>query len=206
MPPEEDDGQIPLPGFEEHLSPAMALESLLFVADEPVAPGQLARVLNLSEEAVVAALTALGESYVNSSRGLRVQTRNGRYQLVTAPEVAQLIENFLNLDATTRLSAPALETVAVIAYRQPVTRAQIEAVRGVDCSGVLRTLQQRGLIEETGRMEVPGRPVLYGVTDLFLHYFGLTDLGQLPPLADLEAERIDEILEAMGASALTSQQ
>ena len=115
--------------------------------------------------------------------------------LVTAPEAANLIETFLNLDATSKLSAPALETLAVVAYRQPVTRAQIEAVRGVDCSGVLRSLLQRGLLEEVGRMDAPGRPVLYGVTDLFMHHFGLTALHELPPLESSELARIEEVIE-----------
>jgi segregation and condensation protein B len=100
----------------------------------------------------------------------------------------------LNLDATTRLSGPALEALAVIAYRQPVTRAQIEAVRGVDCSGVLRSLQQRGLIEEVGRLDAPGRPVLYAVTDLFMQHFGLLGLSELPPLGQADLGRLDDVL------------
>jgi len=125
---------------------------------------------------------------------LRVAERNGRFQMVTAPAAASLIEAFLNLDMTTRLSAPALETLAIVAYRQPVTRAQIEAVRGVDCSGVLRSLVQRGLVEEVDRLDAPGRPVRYGVTDLFMHHFGLTKLQELPPLPAAESEQIDNAL------------
>jgi segregation and condensation protein B len=169
-----------------------ALESLLFVADEAVEPAQLARALGMGAAEVEAGLQALDAVYREGARGLRLQTRNGRYQLVTAPEAANLIETFLNLDTTTKLSAPALETLAVAAYRQPVTRAQIEAVRGVDCSGVLRSLLQRGLLEEVGRLDAPGRPVLYGVTDLFMHHFGLTALHELPPLESTELARIEE--------------
>ncbi|MCS6825855.1 MAG: SMC-Scp complex subunit ScpB [Caldilinea sp.] len=168
-----------------------ALESLLFVADAPVEAEQLARVVNAPAEVVERHLRALGEMYRAQNRGLRIAERNGRFQMVTAPEAGELIEAFLNLDATTRLSAPALETLAIIAYRQPVTRAQIEAVRGVDCSGVLRSLLQRGLIEEIDRLDAPGRPVRYGVTDLFLQHFGLTSLQELPPLEPQEAEQID---------------
>lgn len=172
-----------------------ALESLLFVSDEAVEPAQLARALGMAPGEVEAGLQALDAAYREGSRGLRLQTRNGRYQLVTAPEAANLIETFLNLDATSKLSAPALETLAVVAYRQPVTRAQIEAVRGVDCSGVLRSLLQRGLLEEVGRLDAPGRPVLYGVTDLFMHHFGLTALHELPPLESSELARIEDALE-----------
>ncbi len=172
-----------------------ALESLLFVSDEAVEPAQLGRALGIAPGEIEVGLQELDAAYRAGNRGLRLQTRNGRYQLVTAPEAANLIETFLNLDATSKLSAPALETLAVAAYRQPVTRAQIEAVRGVDCSGVLRSLLQRGLLEEVGRLDAPGRPVLYGVTDLFMHHFGLTALHELPPLESTELARIEEAIE-----------
>lgn len=171
-----------------------ALESLLFVADAPVEAAQLARVVNAPVEVVEAHLRRLDELLRAQARGLRVAERNGRFQMVTAPAAALLIEVFLNLDMTTRLSAPALETLAIVAYRQPVTRAQIEAVRGVDCSGVLRSLMQRGLIEEVDRLDAPGRPVRYGVTDLFMHHFGLTTMQELPPLPVTESEQIDNAL------------
>ncbi len=122
-------------------------------------------------------------------RGLRVQKHNNRFQLVTDPSLAPLIETFLELDLSTTLSGPALETLAIVAYRQPVARAQIEAVRYVDCAGVLRSLLQRGLVEEVGRLETVGRPILYGVTDHFLQHFGLIEMTELPPLetADTDA-------------------
>jgi len=173
------------------LTLAGALESLLFVSDEAVDPLRLAQAIGLAPAEVEAALLALDAAYREERRGLRLQVRSGRYQLVTAPEAANLIETYLNLDAGARLSAPALETLAVVAYRQPVTRSQIEAVRGVDCSGVLRSLIGRGLLEEVGRLDAPGRPVLYGVTDLFMHHFGLTALHELPPLEDAEIAAIE---------------
>lgn len=158
------------------------VESLLFVSDEAPDAVQLAKALNVTLESIHATLQRLDRLYRQDGRGLRLQNRDGRYLLVTAPETAGAIEDFLNLDLTTKLSGPALETLAVIAYRQPATRLQVEAVRGVDCAGVLRSLIQRGLIEEVGRLETVGRPILYGVTDLFMQHFGLMDLKELPPL------------------------
>jgi segregation and condensation protein B len=166
------------------------LESLLFVAAEPVEPRQLAQTLGQTVEVIELGLAELADYYQRSLRGLRVQHFNNKVQLVTAPAAAPFIEAFLNLDNTTRLSSPALETLAVIAYRQPVTRAQIEAVRGVDCAGVLRSLVQRGLVADVGRVEGVGRPILYGVTELFMQHFGLMEMGELPPLKDSEADRL----------------
>jgi segregation and condensation protein B len=166
------------------------LESLLFVAAEPVAPLQLAKTLELSLDVIEQGLAELANYYQRSLRGLRLQRFNDKVQLVTASAAAPFIEIFLNLDNSTRLSAPALETLAVIAYRQPVTRAQIEAVRGVDCAGVLRTLVQRGLVADVGRMEGVGRPILYGVTELFMQHFGLMEMAELPPLEESEADQL----------------
>jgi segregation and condensation protein B len=164
------------------------LESLLFVASEPVSLAQLAGAVTAPEAEVVEQLQQLAKFYLEQQRGLRLQNYNGKYQLVTMPEAAAYIEHFLNLDTTTRLSSAALETLAVVAYRQPVTRSQIEAVRGVDCAGVLRSLLQRGLIQEIGRMEGVGRPILYGVTEHFMQHFGLMDLAELPPLEQTEED------------------
>lgn len=173
-----------------------ALESLLFVSDGPVETKQIARALELDAGLVEALLRQLDDEYRSQQRGFRLMERSGRFQLVTAPAAAAIIETFLNLDMTAKLSAPALETLAVVAYRQPVTRAQVEAVRGVDCSGILRSLLQRGLIEEVDRLDAPGRPVLYGVTDLFMQHFGLTSLQELPPLESKETEQLDKAIDA----------
>ena len=151
------------------------------MAGEPVDVASIAKTLDLPAAMVEQGLADLAESISDGSE-LRLQVHNGKYQLVTAPAAAPLWK-VLNLDFSTKLSSAALETLAVVAYRQPVTRAQIEAVRGVDCAAVLRSLMQRGLIEETGRLEAAGRPILYGVTDLFMQHFGLMELGELPPLA-----------------------
>ena len=166
------------------------LEGLLFVADAPMAASQFARALQLDIATVEAGLEALTQFYVTGNRGLRILEHNKKFQLVTVPAFAPLVEEFLHLDSSTRLSGPALETLAVIAYRQPVTRMQIEAVRGVDSASVLRSLLQRGLVEEVGRLELAGRPILYGVTDLFMQHFGITKLGELPVLEPTEADTL----------------
>ncbi len=166
------------------------LEALLFVCDAPASPAQFAQALSRPEAEILAGLTDLQILYKETGRGLRLQERNGRYALVTAPQAAGAIEAFLNLDLSSHLSAPALEALAIVAYRQPVTKAQVEAVRGVDCGGVLRTLLQRGLIEDVGRLETVGRPILYGVTDLFMQHFGLENLQDLPPLQTVDADAL----------------
>jgi segregation and condensation protein B len=166
------------------------LESLLFVAAEPVDPNRLARSLQLPPTEIERGLAQLAADLQGARRGLRLQRFKGSVQLVTAPAAASTIESFLDLETSTKLSGPALEALAVIAYRQPVTRAQIEAVRGVDCAGVLRSLVQRGLVAEVGRLESVGRPILYGVTELFMQHFGLVEMDQLPPLEETEADRL----------------
>jgi segregation and condensation protein B len=162
------------------------IESLLFVADEPVDIGRLAAVIGVKREAVEEALRELSEEY--ERRGLRLQRKGGRVQMVTAPEAAPYIQRFLELDVSSRLSIPALETLAIVAYQQPITRAEIEAIRGVNCDSVLRTLVRKGLIEEVGRLPQAGRPIIYGTTFEFLQYFGLEDLSELPPLDEEEQD------------------
>ncbi len=158
------------------------LESLIFVSGEPAHRADLARVLGLSESETAELIEELAADY--EGRGIRLERHDGRVQFVTAPETAEVVQTFLHLEAgASRLSNAALETLAVVAYRQPVTRPAIEAIRGVEVSGPLRTLQQRGLIAEIGRLAAVGRPVLYGTTDEFLRQFGLSSLADLPPLA-----------------------
>jgi segregation and condensation protein B len=188
LPPLPPDVFIDVNGTEIGLS--ALLESLLFVADAPIEPLQVAKALDIKRQAVEEGLTRLDRLYRENGRGLRLLERDDTFQLVTLPEAAPAIEIFLSLDLTTKLSGPALEALAVIAYRQPVTRAQVEAVRGVDCAGVLRSLLQRGLVEEIGRLDTVGRPILYGVTDLFMHHFGLTGMNELPPLGTEAADTL----------------
>jgi len=156
------------------------IESLLFVADAPLSISQLTEVLQCSPAAVEEALQKLARDY--QGRGLRLQRLGDKVQLVTAPESAPYVERLLGLGSTSKLSAAALETLAIIAYKQPITRAEIEAIRGVNSDSVLRTLMSRGLVEEIGRLESVGHPALLGTTFEFLQYFGLSDLADLPPL------------------------
>ena len=134
------------------------------------------------------------------SRGIRLQRHANAAQLVSMPEAADVIETYLGLDLTTKLSRAALEALAIVAYRQPVTRPHIEAIRGVNSDGVIRTLHHRGLIEEVGRLEQAGRPILYGTTFEFLQYFGLDTLDELPPLEEDMLEILTERAEGQGDS------
>jgi segregation and condensation protein B len=162
------------------------LEALLFVAAEPVSVSQLAEALQTSPAEIEAGLAELEAQLL--TRGLRLQRFQKRYQLTTAPETAAEVEAFLGLEATSKLSKAALETLAIVAYQQPVTRPQIDAVRGVNSDGVLKSLLSKGLIDEAGRTEGPGRPILYVTTSDFLLHFGLGSLDELPALElDLEA-------------------
>jgi segregation and condensation protein B len=162
-----------------------AIEALLFVSAEPVAAQQLAAVLDISISAVEQGLKQLDDEL--QMRGLRLQRHGGRLQLTTAPQMAEIVERFLGLEATSRLSRAALETLALVAYQQPVTRPYIEGVRGVSSDGVMKSLLGKGLVQEVGRAEGPGRPILYGTTPDFLQHFGLNSLTELPPLALPEA-------------------
>jgi segregation and condensation protein B len=172
----------PPPAFPEPepLSLPALLEALLFVADGPTPVGNLAAALQVVPDAVEAALDELAGTL--AGRGVRLQRMGDRVQLVTAPQAARAVEDFLGLQGTVRLSPAALETLAIIAYKQPVTRPALEALRGVNCDAVLKTLLSRGLIEEVGRTEGVGRPILYGTTFLFLQHFGLESLAELPLL------------------------
>jgi segregation and condensation protein B len=163
-----------------------ALEALMFVSAEAVSPSQLAAALDISTSAVEQALEQLNGELL--TRGLRLQRHGGRVQLTTAPEMAEVVERFLGLEATSRLSRAALETLAIVAYQQPVTRPQIEAVRGVSSDGVMKSLLGKGLVQEVGRTDGPGRPILYGTASDFLQYFGLNSLMDLPPLDLPEVE------------------
>lgn len=174
------------------------VESLLFVAEGPVTIAALARALEADAAQVEEALGELKRDY--AGRGMRLQRARDKVQLVSAPEAAPVIEKFLGLDGAGHLSAAALETLAIVAYRQPITRPAIEAVRGVNCDGVIHSLLARGLIQEVGRMETVGRPILYATTFEFLQHFGFQSLDDLPKLPEdvkWEPERT-ELREVFG--------
>jgi segregation and condensation protein B len=162
------------------------LEALLFVAPASVTAAQLAVALNLPLRQIEKNLDYL-ESHLqlaSPARGVRLQRHHNRFQLTTAPELAADVEIFLGLEVSSRLSRAALEALAIIAYQQPVTRPEIDAIRGVNSDGVLKSLLSKGLIQEVGRAERPGRPILYSSTAEFLQNFGLNSLTELPPLVD----------------------
>ena len=175
------------------------LEAMLFVAPGAVAVGQLAEALELPQAEVEAGLLALEEAYRNAQppRGLRLQRHGGRVQLTTAPQAAELIERFLGLEASTRLTRAALEALAIVAYEQPTTRPRVDSIRGVNSDGVLKSLLSKGLIQEVGRAEAPGRPILYSTTPDFLQYFGLSSLNELPELNLGELETAGEDQEIL---------
>jgi segregation and condensation protein B len=156
------------------------LEGLLFVAAAPVTIAQLAEVLQCKTQEIEVSLQKLDQT-LSQGRGIRLQWHAGKVQLTTSPYIAQIIEKFLGLETTSHLTRPALETLAIIAYRQPVTRPGIDAIRGVNSDGVLKNLLNKGLVQEVGRMDGPGRPILYGTTAEFLQHFGLASLAALPP-------------------------
>jgi len=188
---------------EERPLPSLPLktlvESLLFVAEGPVAIAALARALQVETGQVDEVLEELKRDYAD--RGIRVQRLREKVQLVSAPDAASVIEKFLGIDGAGHLSPAALETLAIIAYRQPVTRPAIEAVRGVNCDGVIHSLLTRGLIQEVGRQETAGRPILYSTTFDFLQHFGLRDVEDLPPLEE-QTEKVlaDAVAEVQSAA------
>ena len=165
------------------LSLPAVVESLLFVADGPVLVSHLAVALEVPPGQIEEALTELGKLYAGTSRGISLQRMKDRVQLTTVPAAAAHVERFLGLESVQRLSHPALEALAIVAYQQPVTRPRMESIRGVNCDGVIKSLLAKGLIEEVGRTEGPGRPILYGTTPAFLQHFGLSSLEEMPPLA-----------------------
>ena len=156
------------------------IEALLFVAPGSVSVSQLATALAVPNRDVEKGLNELEEAY--QFRGVRLQRHGGQIQMTSAPEAAEVIETFLGLEATSRLSSAALEALAIISYQQPVTRPQVDAIRGVNSDGVIKNLLHKGLIQEVGRSEGPGRPILYSTTPDFLGHFGLSSIEELPPL------------------------
>jgi segregation and condensation protein B len=169
------------------------LEALLFVAPGPLNSARLAAALQVSTTIVENGLKAL-ESEYEKSGGLRLQRHRGRFQLTSAPEFSADVERLLGLENRAHLSRAALETLAIVAYRRPVTRPQVDEIRGVNSDSALRSLMRSELVEETGRAPTPGRPILYSITNEFLQHFGLDSLDALPPLnlKNANAESFDQ--------------
>ena len=161
------------------------LEALLFAAPGLSSVEQLSQAIGISKRDVEKLIGVMTEHY-EQEHGLRIQKVRNQYQLVTAADYAKPIETFLGLEVTTRLTQAALEALAIIAYKQPTTRPEIDAIRGVNSDSVIKSLLAKGLIEENGRSEAAGRPILYSVTTDFMLHFGLENMDQLPEI-DLEA-------------------
>ncbi len=173
------------------------IEALLFVSDKPLTSKQISEVCEGAGPAEIKdAINNLKEFYNNPDHGVRISEVAGGLQFTTNPECADFVKKLYKTKKVFRLSGPALETLAIIAYKQPVTRAEIEFIRGVNVDGVVRTLEERDLIKTKGRKEVPGRPLLYGTSEEFLHYFGLKSIADLPSLEEFEATLLEKNREA----------
>ncbi len=171
---------------------AALCEALLFIAAAPLTVAELAKAADVTTEEIAAALDELTRGLQAGGRGLRLQLHDERYALTSAPPAARAVARLLGLSRTERLSAAALETLAIVAYRGPVTRGEIEAIRGVDSSGVAQTLVARELIEAVGRRTTVGQPIEYAVTTGFLRHFGLASLSELPPLGEVNGQAVEE--------------
>jgi len=161
-----------------------AIEAILFVSEAPVSEIELAEVLEIPRVEVAAALVELRDETAERSGGLVLREVGGGWRFYTTPEMKPYLEQFAASERATRLSAAALETLAVVAYKQPVSRGQVAEIRGVDSERALRTLQRHGLVQEIGHAPGPGQALLYGTTAMLLEKLGINTLGELPPLAD----------------------
>ncbi|MDR3135880.1 MAG: SMC-Scp complex subunit ScpB [Coriobacteriales bacterium] len=183
-----------------------ALEALLFVSDEPVSAAQLARILEVGPGKVDSALAFLATRFAEEERGIQLREVAGGWRLYSHPAYHELIEHYVASWDTRALSTAALETLAVVAYHQPVTRAEINSIRGVNSEGVVLSLVEKGLLREMGRSGAPGNAIIYGTSRAFLERFGLASLKDLPPLADFAPDAVsrDYIRQQLigGASAI----
>lgn len=164
----------------EKLKPA--IEAILFACGTPAELTKIAQALEIKEEKAEELLKSLMEDYSSRKSGIKIVRLGKSYQMCTEKEYAEIIRTVLDLRRNSPLSQAALEVLAIIAYNQPVTKAFVEQIRGVDCSGVVSSLVARELIEEKGRLELPGRPLIYGTTENFLRCFNVSDVSELPPL------------------------
>ncbi|MBR3147449.1 MAG: SMC-Scp complex subunit ScpB [Eubacterium sp.] len=173
-----------------------AFESMLFIWGQPLPAKDAADTLDISKKDAIEIFNELMEEYEREERGIRVRRVNESYQFITNPENADAVKRLCTPVKIKRLSQAALEVLAIIAYRQPVTKGEIDAIRGVKCDRVIEGLEKKGLIREKGRSDAVGRPVLYATTDMFLKNFGFEDLSELPEIEDLESVmEVDEDYE-----------
>lgn len=169
------------------------IEAILFVAEKPINVKELAKISNYLSFDVQKVLLELISDY--KKRGLRIIRKGDYFQLITAPEIAKYIARYLNQELKKELGEAALETLAIITYKQPITRMEIEKIRGVNCEAILRTLQIKGLISEVDRKDAPGKPILYGTTFEFLQYLGVESLDELPKLNKEEKDKIKQTFQ-----------
>jgi segregation and condensation protein B len=162
-----------------------ALEAILFLSDEPMSTSVLAQAVEVGRRQVEDLLRAMAQDLLDRGSGIVLREVAGGWRLMTHPSCAPFVEQFILSSRHARLTKASLETLSIVAYKQPVTRHQVASIRGVDADGVLRALLDRGLIEEVGRDDGPGRPILYGTTSAFLERLGLASLADLPPVAPL---------------------
>ncbi len=172
-----------------------ALEAMLFASGEPLEISRMAQVLECDIGQIENLLLGLSNELNERGSGLCVCKLGDKYQMCSRSQYAPLLRELLDLKRNTPLSPAAFEVLAVVAYNQPVTKSFVEQVRGVDCSGVISTLCQRGLIEEKGRLELPGRPLIYGTTAHFLRCFCVSELDELPPLPEKSDDKLKETIE-----------
>ena len=178
---------------------ASAIEAVLFVAEAPVPVAELAEVMESPIAEIESVLSELVETYATRDAGLVIREVGGGWRIYSHPDAYPYLERFSRAAASRKLSGAAIETLAVVAYRQPVSRSQVSEIRGVDSDSAMRTLERLGLIEEKERLKIPGNPAIYVTTQLFMEQAGLTDLGDLPPLADHipPSEVVDSLEESL---------
>ncbi len=176
-----------------------AIEAILFASGTPVEIERIVRALELDTDTVTKCIDELIEEYSKPEKGLKIIRLNKNIQMCTNKEYGAFVRKVMDMKKNTPLSQAAMEVLAIVAYNQPVTKAFVEQVRGVDCSGVIGSLCLKGLVEEKGRLELPGRPLLYGTTDHFLRCFSIETLEGLPPLPEKKEEKPDEDESELGA-------
>lgn len=176
----------------DNINISAAIEAILFSNGASVEISRIAQALEITEKQVEQHISALIDDYTNADRGITIIQLGSAYQMVACKDYAPQIRTVMDLRRNTPLSQAALEVLAVVAYNQPVTKAFVEQVRGVDCSGVLGSLTSKDLVEEKGRLELPGRPLLYGTTENFLRCFNISSLDELPPLPESDDDKSEE--------------